>query len=167
MTVERMSVEKLKEWRADPGWTAITIEVWPHQAITVSMPDRDLDQELRRFETTMKISEADRSDVAWYAGVRRAMRDQLTPAIARYDRGAVLTCAVAAIWCALNHPNDQGLMRLKMERLKEEGHAPHFTLARGPHGTYGTGLGDRYADLRREVQHRIGPETTILAGRDY
>jgi len=165
--VERMSAEQLERWRADPGSTAITLEILPHDPITVSMADRDLDEGLRGFETTMQITEADRTDLAKYASLRREMTAHLGPAVARYDKRAIFTCAIAAIWCVLNHPNDRGALRLKMDALRAQGLAPHFTLCRGPHGTYGTALGYRYADIRADVQRRVGAETTLLAARDY
>ena len=165
--VERMSAEQLERWRADPGSTAITLEILPHDPITVSMADRDLDEGLRGFETTMKITEVDHTDLAKYANLRREMTAHLGPAVARYDKRAIFTCAIAAIWCVLNHPNDRGALRLKMDALRAQGLAPHFTLCRGPHGTYGTALGYRYADIRADVQRRVGAETTLLAARDY
>ena len=165
--VERMSAEQLERWRADPGSTAITLEILPHDPITVSMADRDLDEGLRGLETTMQITEADRTDLAKYASLRREMTAHLGPAVARYDKRAIFTCAIAAIWCVLNHPNDRGALRLKMDALRAQGLAPHFTLCRGPHGTYGTALGYRYADIRADVQRRVGAETTLLAARDY
>jgi len=169
MTVERMSVEQLEKWRADPGWTAITLEVMPHTAVTESFPDRDLDEALREFETQMKITEELRKDLAFYAGMRRQTVRQLAPAVARFDKSAISNCGVAALWCVLNHPNDQGAMRLKMDALRAEGLAPHFTLCRGPGqtATFGTALGDRYVDIRRDVQHRIGANRTIFATRPY
>jgi hypothetical protein len=168
MTVERISVEQLQRWRADPGWTAITLEILPHDPITVSMPDRDLDEALREFEHMAKITEADRADVAYYAEIRRMMVEQLVPAVARFDKRTILPCAVAALWCVLNHPNDKGMLRLKMDALREHGKAPHFTLCRGvgAKATYGTVIGDRYADIRRDVQQRVGAGTTILTARD-
>jgi hypothetical protein len=30
MAVERITIDKLRDWRAEPGSTAITIELWPH-----------------------------------------------------------------------------------------------------------------------------------------
>ena len=169
MTVERMSVEQLQRWRADPGWTAITLEVLPHDPITVSMPDRDLDEALREFESRLQITEAERAEVANYADIRRMMVEQLVPAVARFDRNTISTCAVAALWCVLNHPRDLGAMRLKMDALRAQGLAPHFTLCRGPGktATYGTVIGDRYADIRKDVQQRVGEHTTILSARDY
>jgi hypothetical protein len=166
MSVGRLTVEQLQAWRAEPGWTAITIEVWPHQhLITVTWADRELDEELRTFETALKVTEADRADVAYYASVRRAMIERLTPALSRYDRGRIQACSLTAIWCVLNHPRDQGVIRLKMERLREEGLAPHFTLCRGQTGTYGTALGDHYADLRQDVQRRVDAKTTLFGIR--
>ena len=91
-----MSVEQLQRWRADPGWTAITLEVLPHDPITVSMPDRDLDEALREFESRLQITEAERAEVANYADIRRMMVEQLVPAVARFDRNTISTCAVAA-----------------------------------------------------------------------
>lgn len=171
MTIERISAEQLMRWRAEPGCTAITLEIWPHDPITVSMIDRDLDEALREFERGMKVTEAERTDLAYYADLRRQMTGQLVPAVARYDKRAILVCAIAALWCVLNHPRDLGTMRLKMDALRAQGKAPHFTLCRGPQaayqGTFGTALGDRYVDIRRDVQQRVGAETTILTGRDY
>ena len=169
MTVERMSAEQLERWRADPGSTAITIEILPHDAVTVAMTDRDLDEALRGFETTLKITEADRTDFGKYASLRREMADRLVPALARYDRRAIFPCAIAAIWCVLNHPNDRGALRLKMDALRAQGLAPHFTLCRGPGktATYGTVIGYRYADIRKDVQQRVGEHATILSARDY
>jgi hypothetical protein len=166
MSVLRLTIEQLQAWRAEPGWTAITIEIWPHQhLITVTTEDRELDEELRLFERALKVTEADRADVAYYASVRRTMAEQLTPALARFDRLRIQACAVTAIWCVLNHPNDQGVIRLKMERLREEGRAPHFTLCRGERGTYGTALGDRYADLRQDVRRKVDAKTTLFGIR--
>jgi hypothetical protein len=166
MSVERLTVEQLQAWRAEPGWTAITIEIWPHRdLITVTIEDRELDEELRLFETAVKVTEADRADVAYYADMRRTMAEQLSPALARFDRLRIQACAITAIWCVLNHPRDQGVIRLKMERLREEGRAPHFTLCRGERGTYGTALGDRYADLRQDVQRKVDAKTTLFGIR--
>jgi hypothetical protein len=97
MTVERLSVEQLERWRADPGSTAITLEVLPHAAVTVAIPDRDLDEGLRGFETTMKITEVDHTDLAKYANLRREMTAHLGPAVARYDKREIFTCAIAAL----------------------------------------------------------------------
>ena len=173
MTVVRNTPEQLAQWRAEPGWTAITIEIVPHDPVTVTMPDRDFDEALREFERQAKITEAERTDEANYADMRRWMAKELVPAVARFDRRAISNCAVAALWFVLNHPNDKGMMRLKMEALRGQGVAPHFTLCRGQSrdpnasATYGTGLGDRYVDIRQDAQQRVNAQTMILKTRDY
>jgi hypothetical protein len=91
----------------------------------------------------------------------------LVAAIARFDKNAIHACAVSALWCVLNHPNDRGMLRLKMEALRGQGVAPHFTLCRGPTRTFGTALGDRYADIRKNVEQRVDAKTTIFGSRDY
>jgi hypothetical protein len=60
-------------------------------------------------------------------------------------------------------------MRLKMEAIREQGKAPHFTLCRGPGetATYGTAIGDRYIDIREDVQQRVGADTTIIGTKGY
>jgi len=60
-----------------------------------------------------------------------------------------------------------------MEALRGQGVAPHFTLCRGQSrdpnasATYGTGLGDRYVDIRQDAQQRVNAQTMILKTRDY
>jgi hypothetical protein len=58
MTVERLTdTDQLKDWRAAPGSTAITIDLWPHhQATTVTMVDHEFDRALRDFEKAAAIS---------------------------------------------------------------------------------------------------------------
>jgi hypothetical protein len=155
MPVEWMSTKKLASWRADPGWTAITIELWPHhQAVTISIEDRALDAALRRFATDFEAEHTGTDG----ASLRAATMTQLDTAMARFDRNRIRALTIAALWCVLNHPRDAGRLRLKMEALRVAGQAPHFTICRGRR-IFGVSLGDRYADLRKDVQQRVGPGT--------
>jgi hypothetical protein len=161
MSVHRLSHDDLLAYRAEKGWTAISIEICPHDPVTVITPDDELHEQLRLLER-MVIAKGDWSGPASYASVRAAMADGLVPAIAASDRRQIANCATVAIWCALNHPRDGGVMQARMASLKRSGLAAHFTICRGPQGTYGTSLGESYADLRAQVAQRIEPGKTIF-----
>jgi hypothetical protein len=166
MTVEHVSPEQISSFRAEKGSTAISIEIVPRDVVTAIIDDGDLDRALRGLERALNISEAQRADPAFYAGVRRGMADLLVPqnfdAIVEFDENLARSCAVLAVWCALNHPRDGGEMRARMERLREEGKAPHFTICRGAQGAYGTVVGEGYVDIRDRVAGRIDPNVTIM-----
>jgi hypothetical protein len=161
MSVHRLTREDLLEYRAERGWTAISIEICPHDPVTLLIGDAALAEAVREFESVV-IGKFDWTDPADYAGLRRTMADNLVPALATENLDQITNCAVVALWCALHHPRDGGLMQARMAHIRGRGLAPHFTICRGPQGAYGTSLGESYADLRPHLTGRIDPSHTIL-----
>jgi hypothetical protein len=162
MSIHRLTHDDMSLFRAERGWTAVSIEICPHDPVTILTPDAELEGGLREFQRTV-IAKADWSDPADYAGLRRAMAERLVPAAAELDEVQIVNCAVVAIWCALHHPRDGGLMRTRMMLIKQRGLAPHFTICRGLKGAYGTCLGEGYTDMRGELGERIDPSQTVIA----
>jgi hypothetical protein len=168
MSVHRLTRDELLEYRAERGWTAISIEICPHDPVTAILPDDELDNGLRLFEDTVVSSGVDgsREDrVAGYAGTRQIMAERLVPAVATFNRREIENCAIVALWCALHHPSDGGLLQARMMHIRSCGAAPHFTICRGPLGAYGTALGEGYADLRSQLAGGIDPRHTIIGVR--
>jgi hypothetical protein len=163
MSVHRLTRVDLLEYRAAHGWTAISIEICPHDPVTVICPDDEVDNGLRMFEDTV-VTQPDLG-VADYADTRRIMAERLVPAVATFNRREIENCAIVALWCALHHPSDGGLLQARMMHIRQQGLAPHFTICRGPLGAYGTALGEGYADLRPELAGRIDPRHAIIGVR--
>jgi hypothetical protein len=163
MTVIATSPTELLALRTEPGWTAISIEICPHDAVTVIMPDADLDEMLREFERTV-IGTLDWSAPGDYGGLRRSMAEHVVPAIADGDEVQIANCATVAVWLALNHPRDGALMRARMTDMRRRGLAPHLTICRGQGdgGLYGTALGEGYIDLRQHLARGIDPSQAII-----
>jgi len=76
MSIHRLTHSDLSLFRAGRGWTAISIEICPHDPVTVLTRDAELEEALREFERIV-IAKAEWSNPAGYAGVRRAMAERL------------------------------------------------------------------------------------------